>query len=231
MFRSPHFTTAAAILATTLGTQAAIAADAKLETDKQKFSYAIGFQIGSQLKGDNLDVDVDALTQAIKDMLAGTEPRLTMEQMQAAVNSIQQKRQEQQMAIADQNKKAGDEFRAKHKKEKGVTELPSGIQYQVIKDGSGKQPAATDTVKVHYKGTLINDVEFDSSYARGEPAEFPINGVIKGWQEIVPKMKVGSKWKVVIPPDMAYGPRGTGGAIGPNETLIFEIELLEIKGS
>lgn len=231
MFRSPHFTTAAAILATTLGTQAAIAADAKLETDKQKFSYAIGFQIGSQLKGDNLDVDVDALTQAIKDMLAGTEPRLTMEQMQAAVNSIQQKRQEQQMAIAEQNKKAGDDFRAKHKKEKGVTELPSGIQYQVIKDGSGKQPAATDTVKVHYKGTLINDVEFDSSYARGEPAEFPINGVIKGWQEIVPKMKVGSKWKVVIPPDMAYGPRGTGGAIGPNETLIFEIELLEIKGS
>lgn len=222
--------TAVALAATSLLAQSAFAADAKLDSDKQKFSYAIGYQFANQLKGDNMDVDADALTQAIKDILAGKESQLTMDQMQAAATSMQKKREEQQMAIAEENKKAGQAFMAKHKTEKGVTELPNGIQYTVIKDGSGKQPAVTDTVKVHYRGTLINNVEFDSSYSRGEPAEFPINQVIKGWQEIVPKMKVGSKWKVVIPSDLAYGPRGAGGAIGPNETLIFEIELLEIKG-
>lgn len=231
MVRLPKLPVAIALAASTFAAQSALAAEAaKLDTDKQKFSYAIGFQIANQLRGDNMDVDADALGQAIKDILAGDEPRLTMEQMQAAAQSMNAKRDEQQKAIADTNEKAGADFRAKQLKEKGVKELTKGILYSVIKEGTGKQPKETDTVTVHYRGTLISGVEFDSSYERGEPATFALNQVIKGWQEVVPKMKAGAKWKVVIPPELAYGPRGTGGTIGPNETLVFEIELLEVKG-
>lgn len=208
----------------------AMAAEPKLDTDKAKFSYALGVNIGRQIKGDGLDVEAPALTQAITDMINGTAPRLKPEEMQAAVENVQKKRTEQKQVTADKNLKAGKEYLAKNKKEKGITELPNGMQYKVIKDGTGKQPKATDTVSVHYRGTLISGVEFDSSVSRGEPATFPVGGVIKGWQEILPLMKEGAKWQVFIPSDLAYGPNGAGASIGPNETLIFEIELLSIKG-
>jgi len=131
--------------------------------------------------------------------------------------------------LADKNQKEGEVFLAENKKKKGVITLPSGLQYQVIKEGTGKIPKATDTVTTHYRGTLIDGTEFDSSYKRGEPASFPVNGVIKGWTEALQLMKVGSKWQLFIPSNLAYGPQGAGQAIGPNATLIFEIELLSIK--
>jgi FKBP-type peptidyl-prolyl cis-trans isomerase len=148
--------------------------------------------------------------------------------MQAAMQQFQQSMQAQLQQQSDANIKAGNEYRDKNKKTAGVVELKSGVQYRVIKKGNGKKPSATDTVKVHYKGTLVDGKEFDSSYKRNEPMTFPVNGVIRGWQEILPMMPVGSTWNVVIPPEMAYGPRGQG-AIGPNSTLVFDIELLSIK--
>lgn len=214
---------------TALTATSVIAAEPKLDNDKSKFSYAIGVSIGRQIKGDGLDVDSAALTQAITDMINGTPPRLKPEEMQAAVENMQKKRNEQKQAMADKNLKSGKDFLAKNKKEKGVTELPNGMQYKVIKEGNGKQPKPTDTVSVHYRGTLISGTVFDSSIDRGEPATFPLNGVIKGWQEILPMMKEGAKWQVFIPASLAYGENGAGASIGPNETLIFEIELLSVK--
>ncbi|WP_455200826.1 FKBP-type peptidyl-prolyl cis-trans isomerase [Kaarinaea lacus] len=202
---------------------------AELKSNKQKYSYAIGFQIGSNLKREGADVDVQAIAQGIKDVLTDAKLSVSMEDMQAAVLEMQKEQQAKRQARGDKAKKAGEEYLAKNKKEKGVKELPSGIQYKVIKEGKGSKPKATDTIVAHYKGTLINGTEFDSSYGRGQPATFAVNQVIQGWQQILPLMPTGSKWKVVIPSDLAYGPRGAGANIGPNETLIFEVELLEIK--
>ncbi len=176
-----------------------------------------------------MDVDAEAVSQALKDTLKGEKPKFTMEEMQAAAESMQKKRVAQQQAAGDKNMAAGKAFLEKNKTVAGVTTLPSGIQYKVITKGNGKSPAPTDQVSVHYRGTLVSGVEFDSSYKRNQPATFPVNQVIKGWQEILPMMKEGDKWEVAIPSDLAYGPPGRGGAIGPNETLIFEIELLSIK--
>ena len=130
----------------------------------------------------------------------------------------------------DMNKKAGEDYLAANRKREGVVSLPSGLQYEVVTAGSGKSPAATDTVVVHYKGTLIDGKEFDSSYKRGQPATFPVNGVIKGWTEALQLMKEGAKWKLFIPADLAYGSRGAGADIGPNSALVFEVELIEVKG-
>jgi FKBP-type peptidyl-prolyl cis-trans isomerase FklB len=202
---------------------------AELKSNKQKYSYAIGFQIGNNLKREGADVDIDAITQGIKDVLSGAELAVSMEDMQAAVLELQKQQQADRQARGEIAKKEGEEFLAKNKKEKGVVELPSGVQYKVIQEGKGNKPTATDTIVAHYKGTLISGKEFDSSYKRGQPATFAVNQVIPGWQEILPMMPTGSKWKVVIPADQAYGARGAGVDIGPNETLIFEVELLEIK--
>ncbi|MCC6207048.1 MAG: FKBP-type peptidyl-prolyl cis-trans isomerase [Gammaproteobacteria bacterium] len=208
----------------------ALAADGLSKgSDKQKFSYAVGFQIAQGLRQDGLDLDADAFAQAARDVFSNQPAKLSMEEMQAAVEKFQQQAASEQAAKAEKALKDGQAFLADNKTKKGVVTRPSGLQYQVIKDGAGKSPAATDTVEVNYRGTLLNGTEFDSSYKRGEPVTFPVNQVIQGWQEVLPLMKVGSHWKVFIPSGLAYGERGAGGNIGPNETLVFEIELLGIK--
>lgn len=207
-----------------------LAADKKFTTEKEKLSYAIGVQLGGSLKQQGItDLDTAALAQAIDDMLNGRQPKVSVQEMQAALDAYRQKLMAEKEAEAKKASAAGDKFRKDNKKKKGVTELANGIQYEVLKKGDGKKPGKTDTVTVHYHGSLVDGKVFDSSVKRGQPATFPLNGVIKGWQEVLPLMPTGSKWKVVIPPELAYGAKGAGASIGPNETLIFEIELLAIK--
>lgn len=205
------------------------AADSALNTDKKKISYSIGMQIGNDFKRGGLDIDSDTLALAIKDVLEGKQPRMTEEEIQTSMNLLRQQQMEKQSKIADENKSKGEAFLAENAKKPGVTSLPSGIQYKVINSGNGKSPTKANSVVAHYRGTLIDGTEFDSSFKRGQPATFPVTGVIQGWQEILQKMKEGDKWQVYIPSDLAYGPRGTGPIIGPNSTLIFDIELLEVK--
>ncbi len=200
-----------------------------LKSEKEKFSYAVGVQMAQQLRSQGMEVDAKAFSQAISDILSGSEPKLSDEEMQAAFTSFQEKRQAVMTKLAEENQKISEAFLEKNKKEKDITVLDSGLQYKIITAGSGKKPSASDTVTVHYEGTLINGDEFDSSISRGEPATFPVNGVIKGWQEILPLMPTGSKWKVFVPSELAYGDRGAGAQIAPHSTLIFEIELLSIK--
>jgi len=213
------------------GLQAADSADS-LKTTQQKASYAIGKDIGGNFKRQGLDLDADALSRGLKDALSGAKSALSDEEIQAAITTfqteLQAKQQEKAAKASETNKKAGEDFLAANKKKEGVTATASGLQYKVLKPGTGPKPKATDTVTAHYRGTLIDGTEFDSSYKRGEPASFPLNGVIKGWQEALPLMGVGSKWQIVIPSALAYGERGAGEDIGPNSTLIFEVELLAI---
>ena len=205
-----------------------------LTTNKQKASYAIGMNWGTGLHRQGIDVDSAALIQGMKDALAGGKTLLTEDEARSALMQLQKDMQEKQQAKAAQegeaNKKEGDAFLAANKTKEGVVVLPSGLQYKILTPGTGPKPTATDSVVCNYKGTLINGTEFDSSYKRGEPATFPVTGVIKGWTEALQLMPVGSKWQLFIPPDLAYGARGTpGGPIGPNATLIFEVELISIK--
>lgn len=200
-----------------------------LKTDKQKFSYTAGYQIGQNLKRQNLDLDAKAFNQGAQDAIANAKPQLNPAQMQAAVQAQQQKDMQKQEALAKKNQDTGQAFLEANKKKEGVVVLPSGLQYKILTEGKGKQPTAVDTVVAHYRGTLINGTEFDSSYKRNEPAIFPVQGVIKGWQEVLPLMKEGAKWQVFIPAELGYGQQGAGAAIGPNETLIFEIELVSVK--
>ena len=205
-------------------------AEEALTTLEQKFSYGLGFQIASDLKQKNIKVETDVFLQGIKDVLTDAPLKISTDEIRATFEAYQAKQMEEYNAIAEKNKKAGEEFLAKNKKEKGVVTLESGLQYRIIKEGSGKKPLITDTVTVNYRGALINGKEFDSSYQRGTPATFSVNGIIKGWQEALPLMKEGAKWQVFIPSELAYGPQGgPGGGIGPNETLIFDIELIGIK--
>ena len=199
------------------------------KSDKQKFSYTVGFQIGQNLKRQNLDLDTKAFSQGAQDAISSAKPRLTTEEMQATVQSQQKKEMEKQELLMKKNLEAGQAFLEANKKKEGVIALPSGLQYKVITEGKGKQPKSTDTVIAHYRGTLTNGTEFDSSYKRNEPATFPVAGVIKGWQEALPLMKEGATWQVYIPAELAYGPRGAGAVIGPNEVLIFDIELVSVK--
>ena len=207
----------------------ALAADGEDEKMKQDFSYAVGYQIGMGLKNDGIDINKESMMNGIEDVMKGKAPRLSQERIQQVMQAQQQKQLKQHMAMASKNKKASDDFMKKTKDKKDVTALPSGVLYTVLKDGSGQKPKSTDSVVAHYRGTLINGTEFDSSYKRDKPANFSVSGVIKGWQEVLQLMKVGAKWKVWIPPHLAYGEQGAGKAIGPNEALIFEIELLDIK--
>lgn len=199
-----------------------------LKTEKQKFSYTAGQQVGQNVKRQNLDFDAKAFALGVQDALSNAKPKLSPEQMRAAVEGFQKKEMAKREAVAKKNQTAGQAFLDANKTKEGVKTLPSSIQYKVLKDGNGKQPTATDTVSVHYRGTLIDGKEFDSSYARNEPAIFQVSQVIKGWQEVVPLMKEGAKWQVVIPSDLAYGPQGAGNAIGPNQTLVFDIELVKV---
>ena len=205
------------------------AADENDKKMKQDFSYAVGYQIGMGLKKDGLDVDAKAMTSGVEDVMKGKSPRISQERIKEVMQAQQQKQLKQHMAKATKNKKASDAFLKKTREQKGITALPSGILYTVLKRGAGQQPKPTDTVIAHYRGTLINGTEFDSSYKRDKAAAFSVSGVIKGWQEILQLMPAGSKWKVWIPSELAYGEQGAGKSIGPNQALIFEIELLSIK--
>ena len=210
------------------------AAPVALTTQKQKASYAIGANIGKGLKRDGVDVDPALIQRGLKDAIAGGKLALTDEEMKAALTSLsadlKKKADVERAAVGEANKKEGDAFLEANKTKEGVQTLPDGLQYKILTPGNGPKPTATDTVIANYKGTLINGTEFDSSYKRGQPATFPVGQVIKGWTEILQLMPVGSKWEVYIPSDLAYGPQGPGrGPIGPNQTLIFEIELVSIQ--
>lgn len=198
----------------------------KLDTDIKKASYAIGQQIGGNLKQQNIDFDSDALAQALKDASTGKN-EMTKEDMQAAMMKLQELAMKKQQEAADTNSKAGKDYLEKNKSAAGVKTTASGLQYIIEKEGTGAMPKKEDVVKVHYKGTLTNGEQFDSSYERGQPAEFPVGGVIPGWTEALQLMKVGSKAKLFIPPELAYGPSGRPG-IPPNSVLVFEVELMDI---
>ena len=204
-----------------------------LKDQKEKISYIIGMDIGTNFKRQSIDIDPDILGRGVKDGLSGAKPLLseqeTKEIMAAFEKVMRAKQEESRKAIGEKNKKEGEVFLAENKAKEGVKTAPSGLQYKVIKPGTGKKPQATDTVTVHYRGTLADGTEFDSSYRRGKPATFPVSGVIPGWTEALQLMEEGAKWQVVIPSKLAYGEQGAGQAIGPNATLIFEVELISIQ--
>jgi len=204
-----------------------------LKTQKEKASYAIGMSVGKGLHKDQVDVNPAILARGLRDALAGGNMLLTDDEAKAAIAVLQtemRKKQEEKMAVVgEENKKQGEVFLAANKSKDGVVALPSGLQYKVLKEGTGPKPTATDSVVCNYRGTLINNTEFDSSYKRGQPATFPVTGVIKGWTEALQLMPVGSKWELFVPSDLAYGERAAGPDITPNSTLIFEVELLSIQ--
>jgi FKBP-type peptidyl-prolyl cis-trans isomerase len=210
------------------------AAPLTLNTPKQKASYAIGMNIGKNLKRDSVDIDPAVLSRGLKDALAGNKLLLTDDEAKAALAALQMevraKEEGKMKAVALENKKTGEAFLTANKTKEGVVTLPSGLQYKIITAGTGPKPAADDTVLCHYRGTLVDNTEFDSSYKRKEPLKIPVGGVIKGWTEAIQLMPVGSKWQLFIPSDLAYGERGAPGSpIGPNSTLIFEVELISIE--
>lgn len=206
----------------------------ELKDNSDSLSYSIGLTIANNMKQDELDVDADVIAEAIKDgMLKEEEDYLmTMEDAEAAIRAFQmeaqQRQQEEQMMEGERNKEEGKVFLQENKDKEGVKVTESGLQYKVIEEGSGAQPTAESNVKVHYTGKLVDGTVFDSSVERGEPASFQVNGVIQGWTEALQLMKEGAKYELYIPSELAYGERGAGGDIGPNSTLIFEVELLEV---
>ena len=213
--------------------QASAAEEMTLKSEKDKVSYIIGREIGNNLKSQAIDVEPEILARGIKDAFSGAKPIMTEEEMREVMTAFQKevmaKRQELAKQLGEKNKKEGESFLAQNKTKEGVKTLPSGLQYKVIKSGTGKKPKATDTVTTQYRGTLTDGTEFDSSYSRGQPATFPVNGVIPGWTEALQLMEEGAKWQVFVPPNLAYGERGAGPKIGPNATLIFEIELISVQ--
>jgi UDP-GlcNAc:undecaprenyl-phosphate/decaprenyl-phosphate GlcNAc-1-phosphate transferase len=204
-----------------------------LKTQKQKVSYSIGVDVAKSFAKSKIDLDLDGFIKGFKDGLSGNKLLMTEEEMHATMAAFQSdlanKQAQGKQSAAEENKKAGETFLAENKKKDGVVTLPSGLQYKILKAGTGKKPTASDTVECHYRGTLIDGTEFDSSYRRGQPASFPVAGVIAGWTEALKLMPVGSKWQLFVPSELAYKERGAGADIGPNATLIFEVELLGIK--
>jgi FKBP-type peptidyl-prolyl cis-trans isomerase FklB len=212
---------------------AAFAADApELNSDKEKISYSIGMDIGGNLKRGSVEVDPDLLAKGLKDSYGGGKTILTEDEARKTIADFQKtlmaKQAETMQKLSEKNKADGEKFLAENAKKEGVKTLPSGLQYREITPGKGKSPKDTDTVSTHYKGTLIDGTEFDSSYKRGEPVTFPVSGVIAGWTEALQLMKEGAKWQLFIPSNLAYGDRGAGREIGPNATLIFEVELISV---
>jgi FKBP-type peptidyl-prolyl cis-trans isomerase FklB len=205
----------------------------QLKDQKDKASYSIGYDIGATFKKQNIDLNADALMAGMKEALAGKEGAMTKEERDKTLEAFQKEMMEKQVAAskeaATKNAAEGEKFLAENKKKEGVKTTASGLQYKVLKEGTGAPPKETDTVVTNYKGTLLDGTEFDSSYKRNEPATFPVNRVIKGWTEALQLMKPGSKYQLFIPAALAYGERGAGRDIGPNATLIFEVELLSIK--
>jgi FKBP-type peptidyl-prolyl cis-trans isomerase FklB len=221
------------LAATVLVSSAVAQKTTELKDEKDKVSYSIGLDIGSTFKKQKMDINPDMLLAGVRDALSGNKPALTDEQVKETLTNFSKSMMEKQAAqakeAASKNAETGEKFLAENKGKEGVKTTASGLQYKVIQEGKGESPKATDTVVTNYRGTLINGTEFDSSYKRGEPASFPVNRVIKGWTEALQMMKPGSKYQLFVPAELAYGERGAGGEIGPNETLIFEVELLEVK--
>ena len=204
-----------------------------LTNAKDRRSYALGMDLGNQLHALGLEVDPAIFARGLGDALSGGKTLLTQEEVRAAISELQAEMKRKQFEARTKGlkdgKQAGEAFLANNKKNPGVVTLPSGLQYKILKEGTGQKPTLDDVVICNYRGTLVDGTEFDSSYKRGQPASFPVKQVIKGWTEALQLMPVGSKWQLFIPPDLAYGERGTGDTIGPNNTLIFEVELVSIQ--
>jgi FKBP-type peptidyl-prolyl cis-trans isomerase len=200
--------------------------------DRNKLSYAIGYDIGRDFKENKVDVDINTVIRALQDGFAQRQPAVPENEMRQQVAIMRERMLREARArfeqVARENKAKSDRFLAENRAKNGVRTLPSGIQYRVIEEGNGPRPTANSEVTVHYRGSLISGLEFDSSFARGEPVTFKVNEMIPGWQEILPMMRVGDEWKVFLPPEKAYGERGQG-PIGPNEALIFDIRLVAVK--
>ena len=213
--------------------EASSASELKLDTSKNRISYTIGVNIGQDFKSQNMDVDPDLLLMGLKDTLSGKELQLTEEEMVQEIQNFQQEMQvkmaAEMEAKAAENKAAGEAFLAENAKQEGVVVTESGLQYKIIEPGQGDSPGPADVATVHYRGTLIDGTQFDSSYDRGQPASFPVGGVIPGWTEALQLMKPGAKWQLVIPAELAYGERGAGQDIGPNSTLLFDVELISVE--
>lgn len=201
----------------------------ELKTLTQRLSYIVGENLAHQLRNDNLELDADVVALAVSDVMSGQPSRLTDAEKQSAVEQVQKESQAKQIAAQAKNKAAGVAYLAENAKKEGVTTTESGLQYKSLVAGSGAKPTPSDRVKVHYKGTLIDGTVFDSSYERGEPIVFPVTGVISGWVEGLQLMQVGSKFELTIPSELAYGANGSGPVIGPDATLVFEVELLGIE--
>ena len=205
----------------------------QLKDKKDKVSYAIGLDVGNAMKKQSIDINTDIFMKGLKDALAGGKKLMSDEEIRETMTAFSRemadKQKENVKKLAEKNKQEGDAFLAENKKKEGVKTLESGLQYKIITEGAGKTPKAGDTVTVNYRGTLIDGTEFDSSYKRGQPATFPVSGVIKGWTEALQLMKEGAKWQLFIPANLAYGDKGAGGTIGPNAVLIFEVELISVK--
>jgi FKBP-type peptidyl-prolyl cis-trans isomerase FklB len=225
---------AAALVVGIAGCQNTSEKQVKLDTQTDKVSYSIGLNIGQNMKRDSIKINPEVLVRGIMDASLDSASHLMTEaQIQECMTAFQKEMQQKQMENArmagEKNRAEGDAYLAANTKKPGVVTLPSGLQYRVITQGTGKRPVASSTVTTHYIGRLINGTEFDSSVKRGQPATFPCNGVIKGWTEALQLMPVGSKWELVIPPSLGYGEQGAGGVIPPNAVLVFEVELLSIQ--
>lgn len=203
---------------------------AKLDSDKQKLSYIFGIQVGQNMLAEGVDLEIDAFTAGVADMFAGKPPQLDQASAEKVISEFQQKKAQEMAAVMNQKQEQSKTYMEENAKQDGVVTTASGLQYKVLTEGDGAIPTEKDKVIAHYKGTLIDGTVFDSSYDRGEPATFGVTGVIQGWQEVLQMMKEGSKWQIVLPSELAYGPRGAGqgSPIGPNETLLFDIELIAI---
>jgi FKBP-type peptidyl-prolyl cis-trans isomerase FklB len=207
--------------------------DDELKNKEDKLSYALGLNIGNSFKQQSIEIKHDIFLKGIKDAFAGGKQLLSDDEVREIMvvlnKELSEKKAEAMKKLAEKNKEDAVTFFAENKKKEGVKTLASGLQYKIITEGKGKNPKATDTVTVHYRGTLIDGKEFDSSYRRGEPATFPVNGVIAGWTEALQLMKAGAKWQIFIPSNLAYEEKGIGNVIGPNAALIFEVELISVK--
>jgi len=211
-----------------------IAADnPEVKEEKDRISYSVGYQVGGDFSRQGVELNPELLVKGIRDAMSGTKPLLSQQEMNRTLVDLKKKivadQREAQQKMGEKNLADGKAFLPVNGKKEGVVTLPSGLQYKVLAEGKGKSPGPADSVNVHYKGTLIDGTEFDSSYKRGKPATFQVNRVIAGWTEALQKMKEGAKWMLFIPPNLAYGERGAGSRIGPNATLVFEVELISVQ--